>query len=114
MNRPTAMKGEKMDISYVQLLDQVRVHLDAFDELEARRSAAKRRVLIDLCEVQGLVPASPLRELHLLLPCGLCIGAVHTWAQMQDLVDDLRPIVLRRLIGSARVCALHPQPSASE
>ena len=103
-----------MDISYVQLLDQVRVHLDAFDELEARRGAAKRRVLIDVCEVQGLVTASLLRELHLLLPCGLCIGVVHTWGQMQELVDDLRPIVLRRLIGRARVCALHPQPSASE
>jgi hypothetical protein len=101
-----------MDEKYVDLLNAVRVDLDDRDELEARRSAAKRRLLIEVCDVKCVVASEPLSELHLLLPSGRCIAVLHLWPQIERLIERLRPIMLRKVIARARPCALHPTPSA--
>jgi hypothetical protein len=94
-----------------RLLDEVGLTLDDRNELEARRDASERRLVIDQHEIDHEDPHDYEYDVHLLDPrTATCIAVRKTWAGMRAFVDELSPIALRKLIERARPCAVHPPP----
>jgi hypothetical protein len=98
------------------LLDLLELRLEERRELEARRAAAHRHLVLECCPLpparwpQGL--HASLAEIHLIEPrLWLCIAVRRSWANMHRLVEDCRPVVIRRLVDQAAPCPAHPTQS---
>lgn len=94
-------------------LDYSELHLEERSELAAWRAAAERRLFIEFQPLDRMNRDDDEYVLHLLVPDGWrCIAVRRSWSAMRRLVEDCRPIVVRRLIDKAKLCTLHPRAEA--